>query len=137
MQRLILVENGMNKNERKLDIYCQIYESNGIKVFKMPNNCLELERANKSIIDKGINAINLLKRPIGNRANNLCSNGSDESTNVISDEIKEKDNIPCNDGLDIYECNSEILCTIIVNKPFNGRDINKAILKGNKWNLEV
>ncbi len=37
MQRLILVENGMNTNERKLNIYCQIYESNGIKQFKIPN----------------------------------------------------------------------------------------------------
>ncbi len=50
-------------------------------------------------------------------------NGSDESTDVISDEIKEKDVISCNDGLDIYECNSEILCAIIVNEHFNGSDI--------------
>ncbi len=54
------------------------------------------------------------------------------------EESESKEAIePMNDGLDICECNSDILCTITIDKNFNGVEIKKEIISCDNWNLNT
>ena len=165
--QIIILNQKIDKTKRSLDIYCETEMIDNRKVFKIPKMLLDLDKQNEngfvdeekkeqsvsspkstSVIDKAMNVVNVLQRPIGSRASSLKSPTSDKDADVTmenKEDIDNKDNkdnndqliVPKHDGMDIYPENSEILCTLLVDKSSNGLDIKKAFRECTEFNLNT
>lgn len=111
-----------------------------------------------SVINKGMNVVkdvvNVLQRPIGSRASLKSPASAEDGDITMEENMDNKDNKddtdakendidnnqlipPKDDGMDVYPENSEILCTLVVDKSFNGLQIKKAFRECKELNLNT
>jgi len=159
-QKLLLIET-VDPSKRYLDVYCEVEEVDGVKQFKIPKRMLvdgdreadekkqesvDDAEQNSSYIGALANGVSgLIKHVIGSADNNDETTNNSHSNMDVDDEKDEKnekesssqDATPNHDGMDIYDANSELLCTLYLDKQCTGSDVKKAIRECGEYGLDT